>query len=55
MTLEEIVTILKNLDAKIDSIQKSQATMRLDIIEHILTTLKARWKDGQARRRERTW
>jgi hypothetical protein len=55
MTPEDIVTMLKNLDAKIDAIQKSLATMRLDIIEHILTALKARWKDEQARRRERTW
>ncbi|MGA9743804.1 MAG: hypothetical protein WBQ16_04245 [Nitrososphaeraceae archaeon] len=55
MTPEEIVTILKNLDAKIDAIQKSQDTMRFDILEHILKALRARWKDEQARRRERTW
>ncbi len=54
MTPEDIVSILKNLDAKIDAIQKSQAAMRPDIIEHIMTILKARWKDEQARRRERT-
>ena len=52
---EEIVTILKNLDAKVDAIQKSQATLRPDIIEQILDILKERWKDEQARRRERTW
>ena len=42
---EEIVTILKNLDAKVDAIQKSQATLRPDIIEQILDILKQRWKD----------
>lgn len=52
---EEIVTILKNLDAKVDAIQKSQATLRPDIIEQILDILKQRWKDEAARRRERTW
>ncbi len=52
---EEIVTILRNLDAKVDAIQKSQATLRPDIIEQILDILKQRWKDEAVRRRERTW
>ena len=52
---EEIVTILKNLDAKVDAIQKSQATLRPDIIEPILDILKQRWKDEAVRRRERAY
>ena len=55
MTEEEILTLLKNLDSKIDAIQRSQASLRPDIIEQILNILKQRWKDEQARRRERTW
>jgi hypothetical protein len=55
MTEEEIVTILRNLDAKVDAIQKSQATLRPDIIEQLLDILKQRWKDEQARRRERAY
>lgn len=51
----DIVTILKNLDAKVDALQKSQATLRPDITEHILNILKERWKDEQARHRERGW
>lgn len=52
---EDIVTILKNLDAKVDAIQRSQATLRPDIIEQIMDILKRRWKDDTARRRERCW
>ena len=48
---EEIVTMLKDLNAKVDTLQKNQA----DIIDRILNTLKQRWKDEQARRRERCW
>ena len=51
----EIVTILKNLDVKVDALQKSQATLRPDIIQQILNILKERWTDEQVRRRERTW
>ena len=52
---EEIVTMLRDLDAKVDAIQRSQAALRPDIIEHILDILKRRWKDEEARRRERPW
>ncbi len=48
---EEIVTMLKDLNAKVDTLQKNQAA----IIDRILNTLKQRWKDEQARRRERCW
>ena len=50
---EDIVTILKNLDAKVDALQKSQATLSPDIIEVIMNILKERWRDESARRRER--
>jgi hypothetical protein len=52
---EEIVTMLRDLHAKVDALQRSQATSKTDIIDHILSVLKARWKDDEARRRERTW
>lgn len=55
MTEDEIVTILKNLDAKMDVIQKSQDRLGPDIIEHMVNILKQRWKDEQALRRERAW
>lgn len=56
MTTEaEIVTMLRDLNAKVDALQKSQAAIRPDIIEQIVSILKSRWKDDQARRRERTW
>jgi hypothetical protein len=51
---DDIVTMLRNLNAKMDALQRSQATLRPDIIDQILNILKARWKDDQARRRERT-
>ena len=54
-TDEEIVTMLRDLNAKVDAIQRSQATIRPDIIDQIVNILKSRWKDDQARRRERTW
>lgn len=54
-TDEEIVTMLRDLNAKVDSLQKNQATMIPDIIEHILNIFKQRWKEEQAKRRERTW
>jgi len=52
---EEIVTMLRDLNAKVDALQRSQASIKPDIVEHILSILKSRWKDDQARRRERTW
>jgi hypothetical protein len=54
-TDEEIVTMLRDLNAKVDAIQRSQATIRPDIIEQIVSILKSQWKEDQARRRERTW
>ena len=54
-TEEEIVTMLRDINAKVDALQRSQATSRTDIIDQILSVLKARWKDDESRRRERTW
>lgn len=54
-TEEEIVTMLKELNAKVDSLQKNQATMIPDIIDRSLNIFKQRWKDEKARLRERTW
>lgn len=52
---EEIVTMLRDLHAKVDALQRSQATSKTDIINHILSVLKSRWKDEAARRRERSY
>ena len=54
-TEEEIVTMLRDINAKVDALQRSQATSRTDIIDQILSVFKARWKDDESRRRERTW
>ena len=52
---DEIVTMLRDLNAKVDALQRSQATIKPDIIEQIVSILKSRWKEKQVRRRERTW
>ena len=51
----DVVTLLQDLNAKVDAIQRNQATLRPDIIEHIVRLLAGKWKDEAARRRERTW
>ena len=51
----EIVTILRDINAKVDAMQRSQAAMKLDIVQNILDILKQKWKDEAAKRRERTW
>lgn len=50
---EEIVTMLRDLNAKVDALQRSQAAMKPDIIDHIIRVLAGRWKEEQTRRRER--
>ena len=52
---EDIVTMLKDLNAKVDAIQRSQAQLRPDIVDQILRLLAGKWKDERARRRERRW
>jgi hypothetical protein len=52
---EDIVTMLRDLNAKVDALQRAQATIRPDIIDQIVNILKSRWKEDQARRREGTW
>jgi hypothetical protein len=52
---EAIITKLSELDNKIDMLNKNQAMMRPDIIEHILRILLQYWRDEQARHRERAW
>lgn len=56
MTIDEqMVTMLKDLNAKVDALQRSQATIKSDMIDQIVSILESRWKDDKARRRERTW
>jgi hypothetical protein len=52
---EAIITKLSELDNKIDMLNRNQATMRPDIIEHILRILQKRWSEEETRRRERCW
>lgn len=54
-TDEEIVTMLKDLNAKVDALQRNQALLRPDIIDHVIRILSRRWKDEEVRRREATW
>ncbi len=50
---EELVTILKDLKDKVDLMQRDQALIRPDIVEHVYRILKKRWSDEDIRRRER--
>ncbi len=52
---DEIVTMLRDLKDKVDLLQRDQASIRSDIVEHILDILKQKWNDEAARRRERCW
>lgn len=51
--MEEIVTMIKDLTARIDLLHKSQARMRLDLAEHVYRLLKKHETDEQVRRRGR--
>lgn len=55
ISTSDIVTLLQDLSAKVDAIQRTQAAMKPDIIEHIFLILKQRWSDEAAKRRERCW
>lgn len=50
-----LVTILLDLSAKVDALQRSQASLKPEIVEHIYRILTRRWSDEAARRRERCW
>ncbi len=54
-TDEEIVTMLRDLNAKVDALQRAQATIKPDFVDHILRILAGRWKEEAAKRRERHW
>ncbi len=52
---EEIVTMLKDLKDKVDLMQRDQASLRFDIVQHIYHLISKKWNDDETRRREKSW
>jgi hypothetical protein len=51
----EIISLLQEVNTKVDALQKGQAKLRPDIVEHVCRILMNKWKEDAVKRRERCW